>query len=93
MSQVMNPLVKAGLVSSETGRNGGYQTERSLESISLLEVIELIDGPVDDGICVVVGVPCDSHEHCPMHSSWNPARRLLVQHLGRRTLNRVELGY
>lgn len=93
MSQVMNPLVKAGFVSSETGRHGGYQISRPLESITLLEVIELVDGPIDDGICIVVGVPCDSHEHCPMHSSWSPARRLLIQHLGRRTLDKVKLGY
>jgi len=93
MSQVMNPLVKGGYVSSEPGRHGGYQIERPLSAITLLEVIELIDGPVEDGMCIVVGVPCDSHEHCPMHASWSPARKLLIQHLGRRTLDKVRLDY
>lgn len=93
MSQVMNPLVKAGYVSSATGRSGGYRSERELASITLLEVIELIDGPIDDGICIVAGVPCDSHEHCPMHTSWGPARRVLIQHLRGRTLDKVRLGY
>lgn len=93
MSQVMNPLVKAGYVSSETGRSGGYRIESDLASITLLEVIELVDGPIEDGICIVAGVPCDSHEHCPMHSSWSPARRVLIKHLAKRTLDKVRLGY
>lgn len=93
MSQVMNPLVKAGWVDSEPGRTGGYRLLADLADLTLLDLVELVDGPVDDGRCIVVGVPCDSHEQCPMHTSWAPARKVLIEHLRRRTLDRIRLGY
>lgn len=93
MSQVMNPLVKAGWLSSEQGRSGGYRLEVPLRSITVLDVVELVDGPIDNGICIVVGVPCDSHEQCPMHTSWAPARKVLMDSLRKRRLDKVKLGY
>ncbi len=93
MSQVMNPLVKAGLVSSSAGRSGGYRLEVPLRDITVLDVVELVDGPIDNGICIVAGVPCDSHEQCPMHTSWAPARKVLIDALRKRRLDKVKLGY
>lgn len=93
MSQVMNPLVKAGWISSEAGRTGGYRLEVELKDLTVLDVVELVDGPIDNGLCIVVGVPCDSHEQCPMHTSWAPARKVLMDALRKRRLDKVKLGY
>lgn len=93
MSQVMNPLVKAGWLSSVQGRRGGYRLEVALRDLTVLDVVELVDGPIDNGMCIVVGVPCDSHEQCPMHTSWAPARKVLMDALRKRRLDRVKLGY
>lgn len=93
MSQVMNPLVKARWISSEAGRTGGYHLEVPLQSLTVLDVVELVDGPIDNGVCIVVGAPCDSHEQCPMHTSWAPARKVLMDALGKRRLDKVKLGY
>lgn len=89
----MNPLVKAGWISSVVGRTGGYRLEVPLESLTVLDVVQLIDGPVGDGRCIVVGVPCESHEPCPLHSSWAPARKVLIDALGEQSLDLVKLGY
>lgn len=92
MSQVMNPMVKAGWVTSVAGRTGGYRLAVPLSSLSVLDVIELVDGPVDDR-CIVVGVPCESHDHCPMHTAWSAARRILIDTLADHRLDQVNLGY
>lgn len=43
--QVMRKLVAHGILESTRGAEGGYSLGRSPEAISLLEVLEAIDGP------------------------------------------------
>jgi Rrf2 family protein len=44
--KVLKPLVSAGLLRSLKGPNGGYSLARPLAKITLLEVVEAVDGPV-----------------------------------------------
>lgn len=45
--QVMNGLIKAGLVKTVRGKHGGYTLARSPEHISLFEVLEALEGPLE----------------------------------------------
>ncbi len=55
--QILRNLVAHGILSSTRGVDGGYTLERKPDEISLLEVIEAIDGPlastlpVNEGLC------------------------------------------
>jgi Rrf2 family protein len=44
--QILRNLVTHGILGSTRGVEGGYVLERSPEEVSLLEVIEAVDGPV-----------------------------------------------
>lgn len=44
--KVLKPLVSARVLHSVKGPNGGYQLARPPAEISLLEVIEAVDGPI-----------------------------------------------
>ena len=44
--QILRNLVTHGILHSTRGVDGGYMLERSPDEISLLEVIEAIDGPL-----------------------------------------------
>lgn len=44
LSKLMTKLVKAGLIQSSTGANGGYRIRSSQEDISFLDVIHAIEG-------------------------------------------------
>lgn len=44
--KVLKPLVGAGLLHSVKGPRGGYRLARAAREISLLEVIEAVDGPI-----------------------------------------------
>ncbi len=44
--QILRNLVTHGILQSTRGVEGGYSLERSPQEISLLEVIEAIDGPL-----------------------------------------------
>jgi Rrf2 family protein len=84
--QVVGPLVKRGWVRSEPGPRGGYSAVVALDDVSVLEVIEAVDGPTDGGRCVVADGPCGRAPHCALHDAWARARHELVSHLGAQSM-------
>jgi Rrf2 family protein len=60
--QILRNLVTHGILQSTRGVDGGYRLERRPEEISLLEVIEAIDGPLTPSIPVSEGLPADSQD-------------------------------
>jgi Rrf2 family protein len=44
--KVLKPLVSAQILLSVKGPNGGYRLARSANDVTLLEVIEAVDGPI-----------------------------------------------
>jgi Rrf2 family protein len=44
--KVLKPLVAAGLLRSVKGPNGGYCLARPAKQITVLEVVEAVDGPI-----------------------------------------------
>ena len=81
LAQVMNPLVKAGWVDSKPGAGGGYQRGADPCEISVLALIELLEGPVVDGRCVLEGGECPPEGSCSMHTAWSRARDALIGEL------------
>ena len=87
--QAVGPLVKAGWVRSEPGPTGGYASSVDLSDVSVLAVIEAVDGATDDGRCVVADRVCDGAAPCSLHAAWAKARNELVGVLGATTLSDV----
>jgi Rrf2 family transcriptional regulator, iron-sulfur cluster assembly transcription factor len=44
--KVLKPLVSTGVLASVKGPHGGYRLRGPLDSVSLLEVVEAVDGPI-----------------------------------------------
>lgn len=81
MPQVLSPLVERGWVQSDPGPTGGYSITVSLDDITVLDVIEAIDGPTENGRCVVANRACDADAPCTLHSAWLNARAALLEAL------------
>lgn len=77
--QVLGPLVRAGWVQSDPGPTGGYSCRIGVGDVSVLEVIEAVDGATDVGRCVVADRPCDAASPCVLHVAWAQARTELVR--------------
>lgn len=84
--QVMGPLVRAGWARSEPGPTGGYSLVVALDQLSVLQVVEQIDGPTESGRCVVANRACDSENPCALHVAWSQARGELLRSLGSMSL-------
>ncbi|MGB0114561.1 MAG: Rrf2 family transcriptional regulator [Ilumatobacteraceae bacterium] len=87
--QVMGPLVHAGWVRSVPGPTGGYQPVGDIGALSVLEVVEAVEGPTDTGRCVVAERACDADRPCALHIAWGSARRELRSSLGAMSMSEL----
>ena len=46
VAKVLKPLAQAGLVDGFRGANGGYRLARDAAEISLVEIVEAMEGPL-----------------------------------------------
>ncbi len=90
--QIVGPLVKRGWVRSDPGPRGGYSVAAALDAMTVLDVIEAVDGPTDVGRCVVADRPCGGAPHCALHLAWGRARAELLAELGNVSLAQLAAG-
>ena len=87
--QVIAPLVDRRWVASDPGPAGGYSLVADLDQLTVLEVIEAVEGPTDSGRCALDGEPCAEKGTCVVHEAWLPARALLLDELAATTVSAV----
>lgn len=75
LSQLLSKLKPAGILKSQRGLNGGVMLARNPEEISLIEVIEAIDGMEFFQNCFLGIEGCGHIEPCPFHEFWAEERQ------------------
>jgi Rrf2 family protein len=86
LPQVMGDLVRAGLVEAHIGRAGGYRLRRPAATITVLEVVEAIEGDSRRATCVLRGGPCGLDGTCDVHDVFASAQEGLLAPLAATTL-------
>ena len=86
MSKVLQGLVRARVISSKPGHNGGFELAVAAEEVTLLDVIQAIDGPVALNLCVGAAPGCDRHPGCPAHPVWLEAQEAVARVLRSATI-------
>jgi len=81
LPQVMSPLVQRGWIESEPGPTGGYRLAVDADDITLLELIETMEGPTNNDQCALDGGECDEAHPCAIHEAWVEARDALLSRL------------
>lgn len=82
LAKIVSQLSVAGLLQTSRGARGGVSLARPPEQISLLEVVEAIDGPIQLNECVEDnGSSCVFGQTCPMRPVWCEAQADLIQRL------------
>ncbi len=83
LEQQITALRKAGLVNSQRGAGGGCSLARLPEAITVLEVIEALDGPVMNMDCISQGgSDCRQSAHCVIQDLWLQSQLKLREYLG-----------
>ncbi|HEX2756029.1 MAG TPA: Rrf2 family transcriptional regulator [Candidatus Limnocylindrales bacterium] len=86
LPQVMSDLGGAGLVEGIPGRTGGYRLARPAGRISLLEVIEAVEGDSHRETCVMRGGPCQLNGVCDVHRVFAATQEGMIRQLGAATI-------
>jgi Rrf2 family protein len=89
LSQALSPLVARGWVRSDPGPTGGYRITADLDDLSVLDVIEAVEGPTDLARCVLEDRACAGGGLCALHDAWARARGQFLHELAATPLGTV----
>ncbi|MBL8101787.1 MAG: Rrf2 family transcriptional regulator [Anaerolineales bacterium] len=81
LAKIVSQLSIAGLLHTSRGARGGVTLARTPKEITLLEVIEAIDGPIQLNECVGDTGTCAFDADCPLRPVWCDAQEDLVKRL------------
>jgi len=81
LAKIISQLSIAGLLHTSRGARGGVTLAREPKEITLLEVVEAIDGPIQLNECVGENSSCAFDQECPLRPVWCDAQDELVKRL------------
>ncbi len=87
--QILSMLSRAGLAEAKAGREGGYRLSKPPAEITLLEIVEAAEGPIQSDRCTLRGGPCQWNNVCPVHGAWVAAGRALRDSLASTRLDKI----
>jgi Rrf2 family protein len=83
LSKILQNLVKYKILSSTKGPHGGFGLEKKADDITMLEIIEIIDGNGLFEDCLIGLRSCKEKGHdvvpCPMHKKYRPISNQLYK--------------
>src|SRR5574342_263984 len=81
LAKIISQLSIAGLLHTSRGARGGVTLAREPKDITLLEVVEAIDGPIQLNECIGPDGNCTFDDDCPIKPVWCDAQEELVNRL------------
>jgi len=82
LAKIISQLSVAGLLHTSRGARGGVSLAQDPREITMLDVIEAIDGPILLNECVNDAHGCKFDKECPMRAMWVEIQDDLVERLG-----------
>ena len=80
LEQLMVPLRKSGIVLAVRGAKGGYTLARNPAEISVLSILEALEGPLQLSECAQGSASCCSNpETCALQELWSEGSQALIQ--------------
>ncbi len=77
LTKIMTELVKAGLVVSIRGREGGYKFKKKTSEIMVSDILDIFNDSVKDEQCVLGIGFCNGMCKCALHDQWMEPKHLL----------------
>lgn len=89
LAKILQRLSRKGIVKSTKGAAGGFRLTKPPDEISLLEVIEAIQGPTAASACAVDENVCSLSSTCAVHPVWVELRELIEERLKHETFAKL----
>ena len=74
LAKILQDLTHKGLLASFKGPHGGFALRKPAKEITLLHIVEAIDGVAFTNGCVLGFVECSPGNPCSLHNEWKTIR-------------------
>ena len=81
LAKILQKLAKAGVVTSFRGVKGGFRLAKKPKQITLLDIIEAIEGPAAMNRCALDASLCNFSGTCTVHPVWVKLRKMVEDYL------------
>jgi Rrf2 family protein len=82
LAKILQDLARDGFLKSNKGPRGGFRLSLPAEDLSMLRVIEAVDGAGRYDRCIGGSPECNDRAACGMHDSWKALRSRIIDYLG-----------
>lgn len=89
LAKLLQDLAREGFLKSSKGPGGGFRLAQAPEEISLLRIVETVDGAGRYDRCPAGLAECDGKALCGIHDSWMELRSRIIGYLGGTTVAAV----
>lgn len=90
VAKVLRPLAQAGLVEGFRGAGGGYRLARDADAISLVEIVEAMEGPLGMTECSLHAGHCGIEHSCGVRANWRRINDVVADALRGVTLAQMQ---
>ncbi|MGB9826223.1 MAG: RrF2 family transcriptional regulator [Desulfofundulus sp.] len=84
--KILQKFVRTGLVTSHRGAQGGFSLAKDPAAITVLDVVEIMQGKLAMNRCLLGKDGCPNGPRCPLKKSWIALEEKLVNYLAGITL-------
>ena len=81
LHKITADLVRTNLITTQTGPTGGLALQKECCDISMLHIVEAIEGPVCLNICLLRPNECNRDRICPGHDVWGRLQLMVINEL------------
>ncbi len=85
--RVITRLGKAKLIKTSRGNRGGLRLARPAAQISLLDVVQAMEGVIALNACLLTEYKCPLMKNCPVHQAWVQIQEQFILQLKRVTFD------
>jgi Rrf2 family protein len=89
MHQIAHALMQSGLIKATPGPRGGLRLNQSPSDITVLQIVESLEGPIALNPCSDSGQDCNHQDNCATQVLWGDVQQKLVLHLAGTTLEKL----
>ena len=86
LRKLFKPLVQQGIIFSTRGVSGGVRLSRDPKEITVLEVVEALEGPLALNECLLEDASCEFVTECGMYDVWDEAQAAMAKVLRSKNL-------
>ncbi len=81
LQKILQRFVKRGIVDSHRGAQGGFSLARESGGVTLLEIVETMQGKLAMNRCFLGRDGCPRAAQCPLKQNWSGLEEQIASHL------------